>query len=256
MASIQGAISTQDIKAVPVFASPYTRGTTAPGFSNVDILQFKYRTNGAIVRDLIPEQLALEEQPIVTTWVLDYKFSNTGPYKEFIHQVEVTFQEKKYDFSLLLVLDNEDAVYGGREKFGYPKVLGDIDFDLSKRFGVGGFTTASVSRPVGNPIIEFMFKPANFLGNGPVPPPANPGLNVRVIPNILTGAKPSVRQFIPITFKADVGERWQGVGSLKFPSTSEFDPLHKTPVVEYLGAELLRNCSCSFGDFPTEIFDF
>ncbi|RYO08558.1 hypothetical protein AA0119_g1311 [Alternaria tenuissima] len=236
MATIQGALSAQNIKAIPAFASPYTRGNTAPRFSNVDILKIR--------------------QPIVTTWVLDYGFTNIGPYKELIHQIEVTFQGKKYDYAILLVLDNEDAVYGGRESFGYPKVMGEIDFDVGKRTGVTSFVTATVSRPPGNPIIEYLFKPSNFIGTGPIPPPENEGLNLRVIPNIIPGAKPNIRQFIPITFKADVGERWEGIGSLKFPSTSEFDPLHKTPVVEYLGSELLRNCQASFGEFPTEAFDF
>lgn len=256
MAAFQGALSAQNISAIPAFAGPYTRGRSAPGFSNVDILKIRYRTDATSARELIPEQLSLEEQPVVTTFVLDYGFSDIGPYKELIHQIEVSFQGKKWEYQILLVLDNEDAVYGGREKFGYPKVLGDIDFEVGKRTGVTSFITATVSRPPGNPIIEYLFKPSTFIGYGPIPPPENEGLTLRVIPNIILGAKPSVRQFIPITFKADVGERWEGIGSLKFPSTSEFDPLHKTPVVEYLGSELLRNCQCSFGDFPSEVFDF
>jgi hypothetical protein len=256
MAFINGTISSENIAAIPAFASPYTRATTTPTFTNVDIVKIKYRTNGALVRDLIPDQLLLEELPIVTTWVLDYAFSNIGPYKELIHQVEVTFQGKKYDYAILLVLDNEDAVYGGREMFGYPKVLGQIDFDISKRSGVSGFITATVSRPVGNSIVKFLFKPSNYISTGAIPPPVNDGLTLRVIPNIIPGEKPDVRQFIPITFKADSGERWKGVGSLEFPSASEFDPLHKTPVVEYLEAESLRNCQCSFGEFPTTVFNF
>ena len=256
MATIQGTLSAQNIKAIPAFASPYTRGNTAPRFSDVDILKIRYRTDGASARELIPEQLSFERQPIVTTWVLDYGFTNIGPYKELIHQIEVTFQGRKYDYAILLVLDNEDAVYGGRENFGYPKVMGEIDFNVTKRTGVASFVTATVSRPPGNPIIEYLFKPSNFIGTGPIPPRGNEGLNLRVIPNIIPGAKPNIRQFIPITFKPDVGERWEGIGSLKFPSTSEFDPLHKTPVVEYLGSELLRNCQASFGEFPTEAFDF
>lgn len=203
-----------------------------------------------------PRATFLEEQPIVTTMVLDYGFTGIGTYQELIHQIEVTFQGKKYDYVILLVLNHEDGLYAGRENFGYPKVLGDIDFDLRKRNGVSGFVSATVSRPPGNPIIDYLFKPSSLIGTGPIPPPENEGLNLRVIPNVVLGAKPSIRQFIPITFKADVGKRWEGVGSLKFPSTSEFDPLHKTPVAEYLGSELLRKCSCSFGEFPTEVFDF
>ena len=217
MATIQGTLSAQNIKAIPAFASPYTRGNTAPRFSDVDILKIRYRTDGASARELIPEQLSFERQPIVTTWVLDYGFTNIGPYKELIHQIEVTFQGKKYDYAILLVLDNEDAVYGGRESFGYPKVMGEIDFDVGKRTGVTSFVTATVSRPPGNPIIEYLFKPSNFIGTGPIPPPENEGLNLRVIPNIIPGAKPNIRQFIPITFKADVGERWEGIGKIFQP---------------------------------------
>jgi hypothetical protein len=256
MASIQGAIPITELHSIPIHATPYGRGNTAPIFTGVNILKVKYRTSGVSVRELLPEQLSLEEHPIITTWVLDYGFSTIGPYKELIHQVEVIYQGKKYDYSVLLVLNNEDAVYGGREAYGYPKVLGDIDFDLKKNAGVMAFVTATVSRPIDNPIIEFLFKPSNYIGTGPIPPPENVGLNLRLIPNSITGAKPSVRQFVPITFKALEGERWEGVGSLRILSTSRFDPLHKTPVVEYLGAELLRNCTCAFAGRVTEVFDF
>lgn len=254
MASIQGTFPTAKMAAIPICGPPYARGKGLR-FSGVDLLKIRYRTNGATVRALIPEQLTLEEQPIVTTWILDYQFSPIGPYKELIHQVEVTFNGTKYDYAILLVLDNEDAVYGGREQFGYPKVLGVVDFDLKKKAGTSAFIQGSVSRPEGNPIIEFLFKPSNFLGSGPIPPPEKRGLNLRLIPNVLVGSAPNVRQFIPIGFYPIEGERWDGVGSVKLPSTSEFDPLHKMPVVEYLSAELIRNATCGF-DRVTEVFDF
>ncbi|OQE24873.1 hypothetical protein PENFLA_c009G05528 [Penicillium flavigenum] len=199
MASIQGAIPITELHSIPIHATPYGRGNTAPIFTSVDILK-----------------------------------SNIAP----------------------VVCPFENAVYGGREAYGYPKVLGDIDFDLKKNAGVMAFVTATVSRPISNPIVEFLCKPSNYIITGPIPPPENVGLNLRLIPNIITGAKPSVRQFVPITFKALEGERWEGVGSLRFPSMSTSDPLHKTPVVEYLRAELLRNCTCVFAGRVTEVFDF
>ncbi|KAJ5604999.1 acetoacetate decarboxylase-like protein [Penicillium lagena] len=256
MTSIQGAIPITKLHSIPVHAPPYGRGDTAPRFTGVDIVKIKYRTNGVSARELIPEQLSLEEHPTITTWVLDYGFSNIGPHKELIHQVEVMYQETKYDYSILLVLNNEDAVYGGREAYGYPKVLGDIDFDLKKEADVTAFVTATVSRPISNPIVRILFKPSNYVGSGPIPPPENVGLNLRLIPNIIPGAKPNVRQFVPITFQALEGEQWEGIGNIQFPSTSMFHPFHKTPVVEYLGAELLRNCTCAFQDSVTEVFDF
>ncbi|KAH6625126.1 hypothetical protein C7974DRAFT_313354, partial [Boeremia exigua] len=162
--------------------------------SNVDILKIKYWADNASVRELIPGQLSLEKQQIITTYVLHYGFTGIGSYKELIHQVEGTFQGGNYEYALLLVVYNEDAS-------GYPKVLGDIDIDVSKRTGVTSFITATVSRTDNNPIIENLIKPSNFVGSGPIPPPD------RVVLNIIARVKPNVCHFIRITFKVNVGER-------------------------------------------------
>jgi acetoacetate decarboxylase len=196
----------------------------------------------------------MEKEPIVTMMISDYGMSPLVSYHELIHYVEVTYNGKKYDYAVLLVLDNEDGAYGGREIWGYPKVLGEFDFDLGK-VDKSGFIRARCSRPANTPIVEFLFKPISLLQNREVPRPSNTGLNLRLIPSPVPGAKPSVRQFVELDFRLLEGEIWEGVGSLNFPSKSEFDLLHKSPVVEYLSAHFFHNCSAAL-DPPINIFDF
>lgn len=252
MTSSSGLIDATGIRGPsPIFAPPYFRG--GGRFTDVDVLVVKYRTTRESVRALIPDTLSLEPQPLVTSTLVYYGMSPIGSYKELIHNIEVEYQGKKYDYSFLLILDNEDAVYGGREMYGYPKVLGVVEFNMKSE--VNGFIHGSVERPAGNPIVKYLFKPSRFISTGPLPPPANLNLNLRVIPNVLLGEKPSVRQFVPVDFRFDEGELWEGEASINYPSTSEFDPLHKFPVVSYESAHLIRHATASL--LPvTQVFNF
>src|SRR5260370_14802283 len=51
----------------------------------------------------------------------------------------------------------------GREREGYPKLLGDIDFDMHQP-SVYGLITAQLSRPAGVVLVQGLFRPSEFLG--------------------------------------------------------------------------------------------
>lgn len=253
-----GLIASAKLKSpLPIYAPTYGRSSTTksrPGFSDINCITIKYRTDATHIKELLPDNLSVEESPIVTVMFLEYGFSSIGPYKELIHYVEVIFNGEKYDYPILLVLDNEDAVYGGREVWGYPKVLGTCDFNFTSD-GQSGFMAGSVQRPKKTPIIEFLFKPTGMLDTNTTAQSTNPGLNLRIIPSPVPGAQPSVRQFLEVDFRLVGGETWEGVGSLNFPVASEFDPLHKFPVVEYLSASFIRKCTGILKP-PSAVHDF
>ncbi|PNP73838.1 hypothetical protein FNYG_12797 [Fusarium nygamai] len=62
---------------------------------------------------MIPEELELEEEPIVVLTLFNYGMSPIGPYNEFVCQVEVKFEGKKMPYFIELVLNNEGAIYAG-----------------------------------------------------------------------------------------------------------------------------------------------
>ncbi|KAF2464413.1 acetoacetate decarboxylase-like protein [Lindgomyces ingoldianus] len=239
--------------AIPIFAPAYRPASFPSRFSDMTCLVIKYRTDGQQIRALLPDNLAIEEQPIITTRFIYYGCSPIGPYHEFIQSVEVTFNGSKYDYSLLIILDNEDAAYSGRELWGAPKVMGSFEFP-DKPDGVSGFFRGNVSRPVGHPIAEILFKPTVLL---PIERFIEPELNslfLRIIPSPMPEKTPHIRQFTEVAFKLEHTHIWEGVASIGFPAQSMFDPLHLTHVEEYISAHYAKGSSATIS--PVNIHDF
>ncbi|OAL31232.1 hypothetical protein AYO20_08287 [Fonsecaea nubica] len=143
---------------------------------------------------LLPEEFEIEDEPVAKAVLLRYGMARTGAYHEFIHQIEVKFQGKVYDYAVSLILDNEAAIYGGREEVWYSQNL---------------------------------------------------------CPKL--GEPPSIREFIPIYMDFERGEVWTGEGSLAYSGFSDFDPLHKLPVLRYESATLVRRAEARMRPV-TEVF--
>ncbi|ENH98583.1 hypothetical protein COCC4DRAFT_155400 [Bipolaris maydis ATCC 48331] len=238
--TITGQINSETLNnGVPIFAPPYRWSKHWPRFTDVNCITIRYRTDGSSIRQYIPDNLQIEETPIVTIMLLDFGFSVIGPYHELIHCVEVTYEGKKYNYSFLLILDNEEACIGGRELLGNPKVLGTIEFDRQNRPPTA-FIHGRVLRPSNTVIADIHFKPLCLVLDAGESKTPITGLNLRLIPSLIPGAPPSVREYTNVDFTLQGGEVWEGVGSLNFPSNSEFEPLHKFPVLEYLSATYHR----------------
>lgn len=80
---------------------------------------------------MLPSNLSIDVNPIVTILFLTYGYTAVGSYKGLRHYVEIYSEGKKYDFAFWPLLDNENAVYGGREIWGYSKVLRTLSYDLT-----------------------------------------------------------------------------------------------------------------------------
>jgi len=237
-------------RAIPAFAPPYTDRTNT--FTQSNILQIKYRTSLAGVQDLVPDFLELAEEPLVTVTFCEYGMSTFGRYNEYIHQVEVTYNGETFDYCLSLILDNEAATFYGRETLGLPKTLGKVSFEpnTGSRFIVG-----QVERPVGYPVIRFSFvfyeqaDPDGTLTSNPGSvtqvPDGKRVLNLRVIPSPIAGAPPSVRELVPCRQISKGGQVWLGNGSISFPDSLMYHPLHTVKVLRYESSAYLQGCSAT-----------
>ncbi|PLB37198.1 acetoacetate decarboxylase family protein [Aspergillus candidus] len=230
---------------VPISAPPYPTPPKTMHWSGISSVIMKYRTDGNLVRDLIPSNLSVEQSPVVTIMFVDYGDSPMGTCHEVIQFVEVVYNGQKYNYSMFLVLDNQIAVYIGREVFGFPKVLGQVDFNpkqADSRNAIRGSCTAHTD--TSGPVVESSFTPANRqCAHGPLHPGSegSPVLNLRLIPSSVPGGPPSVREFVEVDFSLQDGEVWEGDWDLKLPSLADSDSFHKLPVVERLSGHLVRN---------------
>src|SRR5258707_1958608 len=116
----------------------------------------------------------------------------------------------------------------GREREGYPKLLGDIDFDMHQP-NVYGLITAQLSRPAGVVLVQGLFRPSEFLGEITADKPTViKALGLRVVGSAVPGGPLSVGEIVPSALEFIAGEIWSGGGSLMFTGASEFiafDPL-------------------------------
>src|SRR5258708_14939485 len=84
----------------------------------------------------------------------------------------------------------------GREREGYPKLLGDIDFDMNQP-NVYGLITAQLSRPAGVVLVQGLFRPSEFLGEITADKPTViKALGLRVVASAAPGGPCAVCAFV------------------------------------------------------------
>ena len=249
-----GTLKTKDAHALPSHSPSYTG--KAISFSDIDVLKIGFYTKADAVKEFIPEELEIDDEPLVTYSLNRWGFSSIGPYTEFIGMIEVTYRGEKFDYALELILDNEGAIFLGREQYGFPKVIGRVEFDRksSNGSGVMGYLHGHVERPVWRTIIQFAFKPGEKLhGVKSLPPPEKRMLSLRVIPSPIIGQPPSIREFLVLESHFTEGEIWTGSGSLHYTPSSGFEASARVPVVRYENSILLTKATTTIGP-KVEVF--
>ena len=215
-------------------------------FSDTDVLKIQYYTSADAVKHLIPDDFELADEPLVTACLFYWGYSPFGAYSEMVSTIEVTWAGVKYDFALELILENEGALFMGREQLGVPKVIGRVVFDPSNTPQTPGYQLGHVERPVGHKIIEFGFKPeckVHGLKSLSLPHPQKAILALRILPHLHNDHPPVVREYVAIRTICTEGELWTGTGSVGFVPLSGFSLLAQAPVRRYGESILLRKSS-------------
>lgn len=212
-------------------------------FSDTDVLSIKYYTSAEAIKHLIPDDFELEDEPLVTACLFHWGYSPFGAYTELVSTVEVTWEGTKYDFALELILDNEGALFMGREQLGVPKVIGRVVFDPSNTPRQPGYQLGHVERPIGHEIMRFGFKPEQKIHGlkslSPVPD-QKAILALRILPHLHNDKPPVVREYVAIRTICTEGELWSGTGSIAFVQSASFTLLTQAPVLRYAESFLLR----------------
>ncbi|OJD29681.1 acetoacetate decarboxylase [Diplodia corticola] len=235
---------------IPVSAPPYPTSTNQ--FSGITVVTIAYRVTLASIQHLIPDMLEVEDEPLVQSMFLEYGMSTVGAYNEFVHLVEVTYQGRKYDFPIVLILDNESAIFAGREVFGYPKVFGRVDI---KRSTGNAVLLGSVQRPIGEEAVSFEFLPER-RADAPPPSPSTAAklvLNLRVIPSAVPGQPPAVRELVPVQMDMELKDIWYGKGRVSFPKKSLINPWADADIIKYEAAWFAEGVSAVLQD-PVQTF--
>lgn len=222
--------------AIPQYAPPYP--VDGSDYTSETVLTVTYHTSAQCVRHLVPDMLELEDEPQVSVMIMQHGMTSFGPYNEYVHSVKVKYHGDTFDYFLSLILDDDSAIFCGREQFGFPKKLGNVSLALKTGSTV---VHGYVERPAGQKVVEVGFQPEEKV-KGTVNTTIQ-GLNLRVIPSVISGQSPSVKELVPVNISMEASDVWQGFGSICFPEPSSFDPMHEVKVLRYGMATLLRNAS-------------
>jgi acetoacetate decarboxylase len=240
-------------QTMPVHADPLRFDNAS--FSGVNQVTFSYRTNTDAAAKLLPALLEIEQDPKVSVMFLDYGFSSVGPFREYIQIVHASFRGDDVGFVPHIFITNERGMLAGREREGYPKLLGEVEFDMGCA-NIYGLITAQLSRPAGVTLAQGIFRPSQRVGEITA---ANPrtvrAIALRVFGSAVPGGPLSVCELVPSGLAFVSGEIWSGDGALMFTGASTFSAVHELPIIGDVEAVAFYNSAFNL-QRPTETFPF
>jgi len=250
--TVSGKLTRRQLaKTMPVHADPLRFDIAS--FSGVNQVTFSYRTNTDAAAKLLPAALEIEENPKVSVMFLNYGFSSVGPFREYIQLIHTSFRGEERAFVPHIFITNERGMTAGREREGYPKLLGEIDFDMGQA-NVYGLVTARLSRPAGITLAQGIFRPSQRIGEITAEKPFTvKAIALRVFGSAVPGGPLSVCELVPSGLAFVSGEIWSGAGSLMFTGASAFSAVHELPIVGDVEAVAFYNSAFNL-ERPTEMF--
>jgi acetoacetate decarboxylase len=95
-------------------------------FRNAEMLVATFRTDFEIAREILPRPLSPSGEGLATAFVARYPETNFGcVYNEGALSLHCEYRGEKGWYVLSMPVDDDMAMIGGREQFGYPKKLAD-----------------------------------------------------------------------------------------------------------------------------------
>ncbi|MBW2053731.1 MAG: acetoacetate decarboxylase family protein [Deltaproteobacteria bacterium] len=186
----------------PLYATPPIH------YRNVEAIGITYETDEEAAMNILPEGLELPTPAVATILLIQYTENELGPYEEVILGLPCLLDGKARFYIPYIVVNTLAPLAAGREIWGYPKKMADINITSEEDMIIG-----TVERPEGNRIVTIGFRPG--AEKEWEAPEEGGGLSLRVIPS------------------PEGGTSW-----VQFDSQSPFDPWHKLCVKQILDAEM------------------
>ena len=187
-----------------------------------------FRTDPRVLQKLIPAPLTADKNGTMFVAISEFFTSGFGHYHEIMLAGLATFKRRPVNYGIYLILDNDIAICGGREIWGFPKKLGRVV--LAHHDGV---ITGTVERG-GLQLVEAAVQLAEFAA-----PEELAGsyeyVSRKLIPSVSKHAPPEVFQLTSTTLEnVVVRDVHKGPATLRF-GQSPADRLHDITVREVVG---------------------
>jgi acetoacetate decarboxylase len=211
-------------------------------FYNAEMLTVFWETKPEIIEKLLPPPLKPAEHPIAMAFVADYPATNFDCiYKESALFISAEYNGEEGSYCLAMPVTSDIAMAGGREVFGFPKKMADIEFKKEGSI-VSGWTArrgvrymeikATLTGQFNDPAAQDLIVNAGMDDDGSMKATS---YNFKHFPAPEGGAMDYDPRLVKqeTVFKSKVMEF--GEAEIKF-NHSDYDPWSEVEVVKMLGA--------------------
>ncbi|MFX1523923.1 MAG: acetoacetate decarboxylase family protein [Promethearchaeota archaeon] len=209
-------------------------------YKNARALALMFQCKPQLKKSCLPPELIPIENGLDTIIILEYPETSIGPYNEAALVLSCTYQNRPGNFVYSIYVDDDVALAAGREIWGIPKKIAEINLSKIKKNEIHG-TVIRKGKIIFNISAEVMdnepgLNPRDMFENLPF-------YNLKLIPDIANNSKPTLRQLTETFLKID--EIHTQIGALTKYITSQqsqYDVSHK----------ILENAVKDLGGFYAE----
>lgn len=216
-----------------VFAMPITSPAYPPGpyrFVNREYLVVTYRTDPGRLRAIVPEPLTLDAPLVKYEFIRMPDSTGFGDYTESGQVIPVSLNGRHGNYTHCMFLDDESAIAGGRELWGFPKKLASPQLKIEKDTLIGTLDYGPVRvatgtmgykhRTLDTSQIKLAMGAPNFL--------------IKVIPHVDGTAR--ICELVEYRLEdVEVRGAWAGPGALRLDPHA-LAPVADLPVLEIVSA--------------------
>ena len=173
--------------SMPADAAAYQR----PPFyyRNTRSIVVAFETDLEAALQALPAPLALIEPATAILSFYEYRWTTFGPYNEAILSLLVEHKGRPMNYVMHIAVTTEPPMLAGREIWGFPKKLAQIEFKNDRDMIYG-----TLERPAGIRLASAIVRPERPADNGPSASP--PPVSMRLIPSAEENGRPSCAEII------------------------------------------------------------
>jgi len=177
-----------DSYSTPGFAPLYPEGPYE--YDGFTALVVEYPVARERLADVVPDPLSVR-RGAMRLGVYDYGVVNGfGSYDELLTSVPVSYEGRPLSYAPYLLLDGDAPLAGGREVWGIPKKLGEVELDAD-----GALVTARAARG-GTTLLEATLDTRKPAAQSPIGEGCSESVYRKTIPAASAGASPVVDRLV------------------------------------------------------------
>jgi acetoacetate decarboxylase len=213
------------------FAMPFTNAAYPPGpyrFVDREYLIITYRTDPQRLRAILPEPLELDLPLVKYEFIRMPDSTGFGDYTESGQVIPVSLNGWRGSYTHSMFLDDESAIAGGRELWGFPKKLASPSLKIEKDTLVGTLDYGPVRVATGTMGYKHRALDASQIKLEM----AAPNFLLKVIPHVDGTAR--ICELVEFRLEdIEVRGAWAGPGSLQL-NPHALAPVADLPVLEII----------------------